>query len=1058
MIRLLTVGQSSIELDGKRLTTESEIVFGMLLYLAARAGDAVRREEAQALFWPDLSHTRGRHCLRQALYRLRQLGVPLRADNGSVGVALGDVSSDYAPLTRDDVPSSAFRGLAVADILPAYHPTFSIPFSGWVEELRSRIGLRIRQGLVRTIIDLRSKGRYREVEPLARACLTADPFNEVVTLALAEATAVLSGNRAEAMAILDRYTDEIGSSRDKRLTLSASILRRRISEKFVEQRYAPPPETPFVGREDVLQLLVEKMQEAIAGRSSIVYLWGDPGIGKTRLLDELAMVAHVQGVRVERYEVSPNDSERPLALFSALLPRLMTLQGAVGISPEAYAAIQRFVDPAAWEETRPPSAAEEAGQVFGILKAAICELIDALADERPLGVLVDDAHWIDARSVEILIELVERSRGRPVMFVFTSREAIAVHRRAALDILCARATVRRLEGLSAAEIETLLASIAEQRSYTLTPDFVRRTVDASAGNPLFVSELATHYGWNGVRDDLPHNLQTLLEKRLDALSPDALLVFQACAVLGEHATVERLSRVLESPMHRLLRSLAEAERASLLKTEAGCILCRHNLMSTEAMRRLATIAYQALYQRAATVRQGPALRERNAAICWHAVHLWLVAKESRRALRLVVAMAQKLLSFGLARDADAFLQTARDVLHDSAAETSLLPLQLAAVRAVGDFERYLQIAIECQRLTTSSGEVLPEARLAEFAEFDAVRLLKLGRSAIPLDLHRLQVSEESPDVLTELALRFVMAADDQLDAPAAYRCLQCLTERGTLHRASRHVRTLFELVYHSNYGRLDTAIECARRIVSQHGGYRKLDPTVATRSLRWCHRPFALGGRIDEAIDALRQSITLARRHGSLIDELVAECYWAELLFIADRLTESAKVFACVEEQCLASDPAILRFNVYVGRAYFAIVDRDPIRLNAAINSVETLARPGPIPRVQAMLDAFRVLASVIQREEPEPSRLARLSTLWRAMRSSGSADIPYLALAAALLLGGRTTLAADITSEYKTVRRERFALPSSIVSILTAATVERGIEIPGEVRNFLARSSATCS
>src|SRR5688572_6002275 len=119
----------------------------------------------------------------------------------------------------------------------------------------------------------------------------------MATLTLAEATAVLSGNRAEAMAILDRYMDEVGSEPNQRLALSASVLRRRISERFVEQRYAAPPEPPFVGREDVLQLLVEKMQEAVAGRSSIVYLWGEAGIGKTRLLEELAKVAHVQGVR-----------------------------------------------------------------------------------------------------------------------------------------------------------------------------------------------------------------------------------------------------------------------------------------------------------------------------------------------------------------------------------------------------------------------------------------------------------------------------------------------------------------------------------------------------------------------------------------------------------------------------------------------------------------------------------------------------------------------------------------------------------------------------------------
>ncbi|MGQ0538924.1 MAG: AAA family ATPase, partial [Gemmatimonadaceae bacterium] len=478
MIRILSMGKCAIELDGSQLSAESEVVFGLLLYLAARAGDTVSREDAQALLWPELSRERGRHCLRQSLYRLRQLGVPLQGDNGALGISLGDVTSDFGPFVADDAPAASYRDAAIGDILPGYFPMFSQPFAAWVEEYRAQIGLRIRKQLVRTILDLRSKGRYREAEPLARVCLASDPFNEVATLALAEARVVLGGNRAEALAILDRYVEEVGGSRDQRLALSATVLRRRISERFVEQRYAAPPEAPFVGREDVLQLMVEKMQEAVAGRSTIVYVWGEPGIGKTRLLDELTKVALVQGVRVERYTVTPNDPERPLAMFSSLLPRLTALPGAVGISPESYEAIQRFIDPTAWERVDPPASVAEAARVFGRLRTGIAELVEVLAEERPFVLLVDDVHWSDARSIEVLSEVVERVRGRRVVFVLTSREQCTGTGTGGLEALCARAAVRRLDGLRASEVERLLRQIADQRDFELTPAFVRRTLDA----------------------------------------------------------------------------------------------------------------------------------------------------------------------------------------------------------------------------------------------------------------------------------------------------------------------------------------------------------------------------------------------------------------------------------------------------------------------------------------------------------------------------------------------------------------------------------------------------
>ncbi len=1054
MIRLLAVGQCAIELDGKRLTAESEVVFGLLLYLAARAGEAISRDDAQALLWPDVSHTRGRHCLRQAAYRLRQLGVPLRADNGSLGVAFADVTSDFASLTGNDVPAAAYANQSVGEILPGYLPAYSTPFAAWVEEYRTRIANRLRQGLVRAIVDLRSKGRYREAEPLARVCLTSDPFNEIATLTLAEATAVLSGNRAEALAILDRYMDEVGTLREHRLALSASVLRRRISEQFVEQRYAAPPEPPFVGREEVLQLMVEKMQEAVAGRSSLVYLWGEPGIGKTRLLEELAKVAHVQGVRVERYTVTPNDPDRALALFSSILPRMMNMAGAVGISPEAYQAIQRFIDPSAWERVEPPRSAAEAALVFGRLKAGIGELFEALADERPLGLLVDDAHWADQRSLEVLSEVVERLRGRRVAFVLTSRETCNRKSRA-LEALCARAAVRRLDGLDAGQVESLLERIADQRNFTLSSEFVRRTLDTSAGNPLFVSELATHYCWNGVRDALPHNMQTLLQKRLDALSPEALLLFQVCAVLGEHATVERMGKVLQAPMHVLLPALAEVERASLLATLSERVTCRHELLRREAIARLKPIACQALLHKVASVLERAALRQMNPSVCWHAIQTWLAAKESDRALKLAVTMASRMLASGLARDADAFLQTARNALGGSSAGiAAILRLQGFAARAVGDLKRSLTLAVECQQLGDQGGLTSEEARLAEFAAFDATRVLELGHSGIPLYLTRLQESDEAADVLTELALRVVMEADDQLEPAAAKRCFEALTARRVLPRASRDIRNLFELAYHSHYGNIEVALARARQILANRNDGRTHDPSTESRRLRWAHRPLALAGWCDDALTALDQSVLAARRYGSAFDETIAESYRFEVLFWAGRLDEAAEVFANLETRWSESDTGMLRFNASVARAYMALARGQPAKLRAATDGIEAVAGPRPVRRVLAHVDSLRVFECLLEGVAPEAHRVARLIALWQPMRSVGSADLAFMALTAALLTQGEVEHATQLCLEYQPQRRERSALPSNVVFQFNRMLQVSGADMSHEVRCFLSGAS----
>src|SRR5262245_56181770 len=73
------LGQTEISADGIRLTPEAERQFGMALYYCANAGREVPRDDVACLFWPEQDLEGARHCLRQALYRLRAVGVPVRS-------------------------------------------------------------------------------------------------------------------------------------------------------------------------------------------------------------------------------------------------------------------------------------------------------------------------------------------------------------------------------------------------------------------------------------------------------------------------------------------------------------------------------------------------------------------------------------------------------------------------------------------------------------------------------------------------------------------------------------------------------------------------------------------------------------------------------------------------------------------------------------------------------------------------------------------------------------------------------------------------------------------
>lgn len=1026
MVRLLAVGQSAIELDGSRLTAESEVVFGLLLYLAARAGDAVSREDAQALLWPELPRTRGRHCLRQAAYRLRQLGVPLRADNGSLGVALGDVTSDFEPLVGDAAPASSYR--TAGEILPGYVPIFSMPFAAWVEEYRTKIGVRIRQGLVRNIVDLRSKGRYREVEPLARVCLTLDPFNEIATLTLAEATAVLGGNRAEAMAILDRYMDEVGASPNQRIALPASVLRKRISERFVEQRYAAPPDPPFVGREDVLQLLVEKMQEAVAGRSTVVYLWGEPGIGKTRLLEELAKVAHVQGVRLDRYTVSPNDPERPLALFSSVLPRLMRMPGALGISPEAYEAIQRFIDPAAWERVEPPRNAQEAALVFGRLKAGIGELFEVLADEHALGLFVDDVHWADHRSIEILSEVVEAVRGRRVAFVFSSREACSQR----LEALCARAAVRRLDGLVATEVEALLAQIAEQRSFTLTQEFVRRTVDTSAGNPLFVSELATHYGWNGVRDDLPHNMQTLLQKRLDALSPEALLVFQACAVLGEHSTVERIRRVLGLSFSPLAIHLQELELAGLLVSVGGSVSCRHQLLAREAQRRLPPSVARALHTTAANVLRLELDAHVDLALAHACLHHFVDAHQPSIGVRVAVDLARRFIDMGVPNDARLLVESAEALMPEASDRGTVLAVRLLASRAAGAWHDVSRTLADIDSLPEAvdaldDGEVRQiafEARtfagdpVARDVDYQVV-LLKRG------DLSRAATKR--------VAINTLIACCDEFDRTSAREVFEDYFAKGASRVASLE-DLVGSLLFHTSFGSLEIAAEVAEAVVlrcadDRGHGYR------LTQLIRWCARPHHLLGDEDRAATLLTGAWALANARGQM-----GEAHECSVLTVEHALDLEDSAGASERLQAVAALSSVNR-SPYTDATLLllelreAALRRDVESVSRSMDAIERCRLPN-CRQARLSLIACRLWSQALKRESPAERDVEVLTSASEAALASMDMDWKVAALCAIAPGNHRLVQSTrELVGGYLRVRRPRFQLPSSIQAFAQQST-----------------------
>ena len=532
-VRCRILGQAEIHTRGIRLTPESELQFGLALYFCAQAGREVPRDEIARLFWPGHGTEAGRHCLRQAIYRLRVLGVAVRSGVKSTILETHFLDADHAPVVAEGASASAYLRLDDVSVLPGYSPRFSRPFALWVEDFRTEVGSRIRRGLVRAIAEMRARGRYADVERLCRFCLRLDPLNEEATFALAEAVA-LAGGKAEAVGLLDRYEGEVGRYRSD-LRLPASLLRERISDRLIRRSQAAV-ELPMVGREEDVERVLAAFQRLRGNRAVSYVVSGAAGVGKTRLAFECCRMAELQGARLLTIGTQPSSRTQALFAVSELVDGLLQMPGAIGCAPAALECLRAISSPVPISE--PSLSLDTDGEArFAMVRWSILDVLDAILSEGPLVIHVDDAHQLDAQSQAILQDALRTHANRPLLLLFTMRQPEASDAER-FSRLVAASTVHDLLPLSDESCGLLVQRFCAVKEETLDDATRERIIQLSGGNPFFLVELLKHRS-DLVTDDLPITVQALLEDRLGRLSPTALTVLRAVAVLGLSSTVER---------------------------------------------------------------------------------------------------------------------------------------------------------------------------------------------------------------------------------------------------------------------------------------------------------------------------------------------------------------------------------------------------------------------------------------------------------------------------------------------------------------------------------------
>ena len=345
---------------------------------------------------------------------------------------------------------------------------------------------------------------------------------------------------------------------------------------------------PLAGRASELQRVKEAWSEAVDGHRQVVFLAGEPGIGKTRLASEIAHLAAAEGAVV----LHGGCDEALDVAYRPVVDALVHLIDHIDVDVlEAHGdavggELTRLVPGLAAKVPGLAPAGSEEGDVGRLrLFEAVVDLLGRVAEERPVLLVLDDLHWADRSSLLLLRHLVRSPRLGSLLVLGTYRDTDLdrVHPlSAALGELRREPGVQRvaLQGLEVEDIERFLAGAAGHEVGEDGVAVAEVLRAETAGNPLFVSEVVRHLVERGVfyeedglwrtdralleRVGVPEGVREVIGHRLSALAPDAGDLMSAAAVVGVEFDAGVVAEVTGRTVDDVVDVLDEGVRRGLL--------------------------------------------------------------------------------------------------------------------------------------------------------------------------------------------------------------------------------------------------------------------------------------------------------------------------------------------------------------------------------------------------------------------------------------------------------------------------------------------------------------
>lgn len=445
--------------------------------------------------------------------------------------------------------------------------------------------------------------------------------------------------------------------------------------------------TSLRGRDEELARLVARTVESTRGHGSLVEIVAPPGTGKTRLVSELRDRTELPDLSIEcgRYLASTAYgalAEALRGLIRAAVPdpsvswRVALDEVVADRAPHLTEVVPILAIPfgETGEENRHTTdLSSEARR--SRLQTAIAELMVALVD-RPALLVIEDAHWMDEASAELLSSQTGRLTAEGWLVVVTRRPESTGWAPDAADL--------RLELGPLDEASALQLALDLSAQHPLPNHVMARLVERSHGNPLFLAQLVRSVSSGSALEDLPDRIETLIEAHLDRLPAGQRSALRAASVLGARFDPELLDAIRPGASEEL------ANVGELVSSSEGEVRFRHALYRDTAYVALPVRQRRALHRAAAEAIERSAGDQREGVVELLAEH-WDRAGEARRAWPFLRAAADRSQRDFAPQQALEFLlrarRTARWLDHEQRTELAGVDEQIGVLaETIGRYE------------------------------------------------------------------------------------------------------------------------------------------------------------------------------------------------------------------------------------------------------------------------------------------------------------------------------------------------------------------------------------